>query len=166
MKIFRRSYLFVILGLLFCCCDSEDANHEDANYKEEISHEFVYNNDEIQTMKVINDYRISIGLKPLNKIDHVSEKASEHNNDMILKDNVGHEDFVNRSESIIKVLGAKNVAENIAYNYRSAEGALNSWLQSPSHRAIIEGDFTDFGISVMENPANGKKYYTNIFVKF
>jgi len=33
------------------------------------------------------------------------------------------------------------------------------------HKKIINGDFTDFGISIRENPVSGKKYYTNIFVK-
>ena len=37
-------------------------------------------------------------------------------------------------------------------------------LNSAGHKANIEGDFTHFGISIRTN-AEGKKYYTNIFVK-
>jgi uncharacterized protein YkwD len=43
---------------------------------------------------------------------------------------------------------------------------LNAWLASPSHKANIEGDHTHFGIAIKENPANGRKYYTNILPKF
>ena len=54
---------------------------------------------------------------------------------------------------------------NIAYNYNSAQGAFDAWMNSPGHRENIEGDFTHFGLSIRENPVNGRKYYTNIFVK-
>ena len=70
-----------------------------------------------------------------------------------------------RSENIIKTLGAKTVSENIAYNYNTPEAVLSAWLASPSHKANIEGDHTHFGIAIKENPANGRKYYTNIFAK-
>ena len=56
------------------------------------------------------------------------------------------------------------VSENIAYNYNSAQSVLTAWLNSPTHKQNIEGDFTDFGISIRVN-STGKKYYTNIFVK-
>jgi uncharacterized protein YkwD len=62
-------------------------------------------------------------------------------------------------------LGALKVSENIAYNYNSPQGAFDAWLNSPEHSENIEGDFTNFGISIRENPVNHKKYYTNIFEK-
>jgi uncharacterized protein YkwD len=58
--------------------------------------------------------------------------------------------FVNRSENIIKTLGAKTVGENIAYNY-SSQSAINAWLKSPGHKENIVGNFTHFGISIREN---------------
>jgi uncharacterized protein YkwD len=64
----------------------------------------------------------------------------------------------------MKVLGAKNVGENIAYNYNTPEAAVTAWLNSPSHKQNIEGDYTNFGISIRVSP-EGKSYYTNIFVK-
>jgi len=83
---------------------------------------------------------------------------------MISNNVVNHDDFVSRSENIMKVLGAKNVAENIAFNYNSPQGALDAWLKSPGHKANIEGNFTHFGLAIRVN-AEGKKYYTNIFAK-
>jgi uncharacterized protein YkwD len=77
---------------------------------------------------------------------------------------VNHNGFVNRSENIIKTLGAKTVGENIAYNYSSPQSAINAWLKS-GHKENIVGNFTHFGISIRENTKTGKKYYTNIYLK-
>ncbi|MEO8515431.1 MAG: CAP domain-containing protein, partial [Flavobacterium sp.] len=100
----------------------------------------------------------------LKEIKHISFKSEEHDNYMIVNNVVNHNDFVARSENIMKVLGAKKVSENIAYNYDSPEAALKAWLNSPTHKENIEGDFTNFGISIRVD-SNGRKYYTNIFVK-
>jgi uncharacterized protein YkwD len=83
---------------------------------------------------------------------------------MITTNVVSHDGFVARSENIMSVLGAKKVAENIAYNYSTSQAALNAWLNSPTHKENLVGDFTHFGISIRLN-AEGKKYYTNIFAK-
>ncbi len=114
--------------------------------------EYTYTATELQTMVLINNYRVSIGLNPLEKINHMSYKSEEHDNYMIANNVVNHNDFVARSENIMKVLGAKTVSENIAYNYSTPEAALNAWLASPGHKENIEGDFTHFGISIRENP--------------
>ncbi|MET3022244.1 CAP domain-containing protein [Flavobacterium hydatis] len=117
-------------------------------------------------MDLINEYRTSIGLNTLEKINYVSVKSEEHNNYMITNNIVSHDDFVARSGDIIKVLGVIKVSENIAYNYNTPKAALDAWLASPEHKKNIIGDYTNFGISVTENPINGRKYYTNIFVKY
>ncbi|TBX66972.1 CAP domain-containing protein, partial [Flavobacterium silvisoli] len=64
-----------------------------------------------------------------------------------------------------QVLGAERVGENVAYNYSTAESAFSAWMNSPTHKANIEGNFTHFGISVTTDPATGRKYYTNMFIK-
>ena len=107
---------------------------------------------------------MSIGLNALEKNDYVSFKSEEHDNYMITNNVVSHDDFVARSEDIMKKVGAKTVSENIAYNYNSPQAAVDAWLKSPAHKANIEGNFTHFGLSIRVN-AEGKKYYTNIFAK-
>jgi uncharacterized protein YkwD len=162
-KLFRLPFLVVILSFMYSC-STEDSN---ASIPESpsIVLNYEYSPLELETMALINNYRVSIGLNALEKINHISHKSEEHDNYMIANNVVNHDDFVARSENIIKVLGAKSVSENIAYNYNSAKGAFDAWLKSDGHRENIEGNFTHFGISVRENPVNGKKYYTNIFVK-
>jgi uncharacterized protein YkwD len=125
---------------------------------------YTYSPSEIETMALINAYRVSIGLNELKEINHISYKSEEHDEYMIAKNVVNHDDFVSRSQNIMRVLGAKSVSENIAYNYNSPKAALDAWLKSPSHKENIEGNFTHFGLSIRVNP-DGKKYYTNIFAK-
>jgi uncharacterized protein YkwD len=163
-KLLTILFLAGILSLMNSC--SSDAT-EDTSVaaKMQADVKFEYSASEISTMKLINDYRVSKGLAVLQQIAYVSVKSEEHDQYMITKNVVSHDGFVSRSADIVKVVGAKNVGENIAYNYNSPEGAVNAWLKSASHKENIEGNFTHFGIAIRENATTGKKYYTNIFVK-
>jgi uncharacterized protein YkwD len=164
LKYFRFSFFAVILCFLVSCA-TEDLPEGTASDTPAIVLSYEYSPIELETMTLINEYRVSKGFNALEKINHISYKSEEHDEYMITNNVVNHDDFDARSNNIMKVLGAKKVSENIAYNYNSAKGAFDAWLKSESHKENIEGDFTHFGISIRENPANGKKYYTNIFVK-
>ena len=126
---------------------------------------YTYNSDELEAMSLINAYRVSIGLNTLEQVNYISHKSEQHNTYMIATNLVNHNDFVSRSGDIVKVLGAKTVSENIAYNYNTPQAALKAWLNSPSHKENIEGSFTHFGISIRIDAVSGKKYYTNMFAK-
>jgi uncharacterized protein YkwD len=164
LKLLRALLLVsVICTMNSCSSDTSEATTDNTTVQKVVN--YTYNTSEIETMDLINAYRVSVGLNPLEKINHMSYKSEEHDNYMITNNVVNHNDFVARSENIIKVLGAKTVSENIAYNYSTPQAALNAWLASPGHKENIEGNFTHFGISIRENPVTGKKYYTNIFAK-
>jgi len=169
MKKMMRNMRFVaIVALLVamssCSADSAEGSESPATAEAVVAN-YNYNDSEIESMKLINDYRVSIGLNALKGINHVSFKCEEHNKYMIANNVVDHNDFTSRSNNIMSVLGAKKVGENVAYNYKTSEAALRAWLDSPGHKANIEGDYTHFGLSVSIDPNTGKKYYTNIFVK-
>lgn len=158
--------MFVVISFTMNSCSADSAEGTDnSTTTEALITNYSYNDSEIETMKLINDYRLSIGLNALEKINHISFKCEEHNNYMIANNVVDHNDFTSRSNNIIAVLGAKKVGENVAYNYRTSEAAVRAWLDSPGHKENIEGDFTHFGLSVTTDPKTGKKYYTNIFAK-
>lgn len=146
-------------------CSSDSTELPTSNASSLKVNEYNYSVTELQTMDLINTYRVSIGLNALEKINHISSKSEEHDYYMITNNVVNHNDFVARSENIMKVLGAKSVSENIAYNFNTPQSVLDAWLASPAHKVNIEGNFTHFGISIRENPITGKKYYTNIFAK-
>ena len=159
-----RVLLLVAIVFTMNSCSSNSSENPTSSASTQKAMPYTYNSTEIEAMALINNYRVSIGLNELKQINHISYKSEEHDNYMITNNVVNHDDFVARSENIMEVLGAKSVSENIAYNYNSPQAALDAWLKSPTHKANIEGDFTHFGLSIRVN-ADGKKYYTNIFVK-
>jgi len=124
-----------------------------------------YRADELELADLINEHRASLGLNTLLTINHISYKSEEHNEYMIAKKELNHDLFDERSQNIMQVLGAVKVNENVAYNYATPVAVLNAWLNSAGHKANIEGNFTNFGISIREDATIGKKYYTNIFIK-
>ena len=135
---------------------STDSNQKDIEYQ--------YSELELEILELINNYRIGVGLNKLTPVNYISYKSEEHTNYMISNNVVNHNNFVSRSENLISVLTAKRVGENVAYNYSKAQSVLNGWLNSPTHKENIEGDYTHFGISIRKN-TEGKNYFTNIFVK-
>lgn len=165
MKKIKRIMLFIAIVIAMNSCTADTAEGSVDNSTETLVTNYSYNDSELLTLQLINEYRLSVGLNALEKVNHISSKCEEHNVYMIENNVVNHNDFVERSQNITSVLGAKKVGENVAYNYKTPEAALRAWLESPGHKANIEGDYTHFGISVTTDAATGKKYYTNIFAK-
>lgn len=153
--------LAIVFTMVSCSSDSS----EGTSTENKLVTSYNYNEAELKLVTLINNYRTSIGLNTLQVINHISYKSQEHNIYMIDNKSVSHDYFQQRADNLIEVLGATRVAENIAYNYQTPESALSAWLNSPGHKANIEGDFTHFGISITVDETTGKKYYTNMFIK-
>jgi uncharacterized protein YkwD len=119
---------------------------------------------EIEIMELINVHRISEGLNPLSDHNTVKAVAFTHTDYMIEADNVSHDNFFQRKESLQLNADANIVSENVAYGFNSAASVVNAWLNSPNHKENIEGDYTDFDISAEQNN-DGRWYFTNIFIK-
>jgi uncharacterized protein YkwD len=157
------SKIVFLVSISIISCSKEEAASAPVDLSQ-ANAKYTYISDETQVMTLVNNYRISMGLNKLEKIDYISIKSEEHDNYMISIGAVNHNYFQDRYENLVQVVGAKNVSENLAYNYATPESVVNAWLNSSGHKANIEGDFTHFGISIRTN-SEGKKYYTNIFVK-
>jgi len=161
-KMFRTFLPFAILFTIVSCTSN---SKEDASSTAKLVTSYNYNDTELKLITLINNYRESQGLNSLQVINHISYKSEEHNIYMIDNKVVNHNYFQQRVDNLMQLLGAESVAENIAFNYQTAESVLNAWLNSPGHKANIVGDFTHFGIAVTTDPQTGKKYYTNLFIK-
>jgi uncharacterized protein YkwD len=170
-KLFQILLLATFICTLNSCTPDDTANgnveNTTTNYSSKKTTNYTYTSYELETLNSINDYRISVGLKPLEKANLLSVESQEHDEYMITNNLVSHEGFATRSETIMKALGAIKVGENIALSNKSAtcKAILNAWLASPDHKKNIEGDFTHFGIAIKEDPTTGKNYYTNMFAK-
>ncbi|OXB02438.1 CAP domain-containing protein [Flavobacterium pectinovorum] len=158
------TFVVIFITMNSCTADTAEATQDSSTTTETLITSYSYNDSELETMKLINDYRVSIGLNPLERINHISYKSEEHNKYMIANNVMNHNDFVARSENIMELLGAKKVGENVAYGYQTSAAVLKGWLDSAGHKENIEGDYTHFGLAVTTD-ASGKKYYTNIFAK-
>jgi uncharacterized protein YkwD len=161
-KMFRALLPLAIVFTMVSCSSNSSEDNSTAN---KVVTTYNYNDTELKLITLINNHRQSIGLNALEVINHISYKSEEHNIYMIDNKVVNHDYFQQRSDNLVTVLGATRVGENIAYNYQNAESAFSAWMNSPAHKANIEGDYTHLGISVSIDPATGKKYYTNMFIK-
>lgn len=119
---------------------------------------------ETQILELINNHRLSKGLNTLADMSLVKSVAFSHTDYMVVNNEVSHANFYVRSDYLKANTGATEVTENVAYGYSSAQTVVNAWLKSDSHRANIEGDFTNFDVAAEKN-LEGKWYYTNIFIK-
>lgn len=167
MKLIKTSLLaLVLLCLVTSCSKEESGTTEEINYSidlnlaQETNWELA---DEI--LVLINEHRTSVGLSTISRDQqHASAYAVDHTKYMIEKDKISHDNF-NYRNNALKNRGAKVVGEIVAFGYNDAESVVNAWLNSPSHKEIINNpSFTDFGISTKID-SDGKYYYTNIFIK-
>lgn len=157
--------LFMPMALVFTLISCSNDSTEDVIADTNLVTNYASTTDETELARIINEYRVSVGKTPLQIVNHISYKSQEHNLYMIENNVVNHDYFESRANNIMQVLGAVRVGENIAYNYSTPNAALHAWLNSPGHKENLDGDYTHFGISISVNPTNGKKYYTNMFMK-
>lgn len=153
--------LFAILTFSSCSTDSLD---DKADELELSLIETQAKAIEIEILDLINDHRISNGLSLLEDMSLVKSVAYSHTDYMVDNDVVSHDNFYTRSNYLKANAGAKRVSENVAYGYGTAQGVVNAWIRSESHKANLEGDFTNFDISAEKNE-DGRWYFTNIFIK-
>ncbi|NDV41926.1 CAP domain-containing protein [Flagellimonas sediminis] len=119
---------------------------------------------ETDLLALVNQHRSDIGLNALENSTVSYKYAEEHNDYMISKNSLSHDNFENRATKIAEVTNAVSISENVARYYTTAEKTLEGWLNSSSHKAAMEGDFTHTTLSV-ELDKEGRPYFTQIFMK-
>ena len=126
LNLLRTLLLFLAVNTMYSCSSDSSANPASSTSSLTATN-YSYNSSEIQTMDLINNYRVSIGLNTLQKINYISLKSEQHDNYMITNNVVNHDDFVARSQDITNVVGAKTVGEDVVYNYSIAQAAFDAW---------------------------------------
>lgn len=152
----RTNYFGMLLFLVvLTSCNKESLTVTEADNIESL---------ELDVIKIVNNYRSEIGQSVLAFSEVAYEYASEHNDYMISKGSISHDNFNSRASKIANQVNAELVAENVARNYDSASEAFEGWLNSSSHKKTMEGNFTHTAVSVKMN-GDGNYYYTQIFVR-
>ncbi len=157
-------WLMAISALSLTSCSKDSLEEMDsANLTAKVA-PVTYSSFELEVLDLVNAYRVDQGLSELQYLDESSALAASHNDHMITKDEVCHDDFGMRYQTLVDDVHAKAVSENVAYGYSSADAVVNAWIKSDGHRENMLGDHTHFGISI-KAASDGKFYFTNIFVK-
>ncbi|MBQ4914399.1 CAP domain-containing protein [Maribacter sp. MMG018] len=150
--------LFMVVVLLTSC--SKDANE----VYEKVALTATTSDMEEQILDLVNEYRVSKGLVVLEVNSAAKKYATAHNEYMISKDEISHDNFLQRASDLSLEINAIHVAENVARDFDTAEEVFNAWLLSAAHLKNIIGDFTETAISV-DTDAEGRQYFTQVFIK-
>lgn len=119
---------------------------------------------EQELLQIVNEHRISLGSEPLQFNALAYDYANLHNDYMIAKGTISHDNFSSRASKIAAETNAKEIAENVAMDYPDAFEAFQGWLESPNHKGTMEADYTNTAISVKRS-TDGTLFYTQIFFK-
>ncbi len=163
MKLITNTLFVMGLVCLLVSCSADEINDTPtANLESELS---IENNDAMSSeiLSIINEHRATLNLPPFSSHFLAKEEALDHTGYMIINNKVSHDNFFERSD-YLKANGATQVSENVAFGYRTAQAVVDGWLNSPSHKEAIEGDYTHSGISVAQTES-GVNFFTHIFVK-
>ncbi|HBC97832.1 MAG TPA: serine protease [Clostridium sp.] len=120
-----------------------------------------------EVIKLVNVERSKNGLAPLKANAELSKVAAVKSQDMADKNYFSHTSPTYGSPfDMMKKFGISYTAagENIAYGQKTPEEVMNSWMNSPGHRAnILNSNFTEIGVGIFRNK-NGTPYWVQMFI--
>lgn len=165
-KITLTGFMLIFCMMFLTSCSKDNIEDDVTAYDQVVTKkvEYDYSALEVEILEDLNIYRKAMGLTELKPLAELSIESEGHNEYMIGIGAVSHDNFAQRASFLMNEVGARAVSENVAYGYRTSDAVLNAWLKSKGHRENIESENTHFGISVRQD-AEGKNYFTNIFIK-
>jgi uncharacterized protein YkwD len=121
---------------------------------------------EKEILRYTNEFRQSKGKSKLLMEDIINRQAEQHAVNMAKgKTSFGHQGFQNRVKAIKSETGfISAAAENVAYGDMTAKEVVQGWINSPSHRKNLLGNYTHIGIGVAKNK-NGRLYFVQVFIR-
>ncbi|SNY94799.1 CAP domain-containing protein [Flagellimonas pacifica] len=167
MKKLYFAFLAVALIFSLSTCSKTSNNEEEKLAEALLGNEKVIIDPEKmegELLDLVNDHRASIGLTKLQANSTSYKYAQEHNDYMISKNKLSHDNFQSRASKIVEEINAVKVGENVARYYSTAELTLQGWLNSSSHKKTIEDSYTHTTLSI-ELDKNGRAYFTQIFIR-
>ena len=118
-------------------------------------------------VRLLNNYRTSVGLRALILNQGLSLIAQDHSDDMAgFRIPFGHDGFSNRCFEAYRVLGGGNMCgENVAAGQTTPRIVFDAWMNSPGHRSNIdEGRYTHMGFA-FQTDSQGLYYWTHLFLQ-
>lgn len=116
-------------------------------------------------LAIVNQERSDAGCGPLTWNDELAAAARLHSADMARRDYFDHTSLDGRSPfDRMEAQGyGRPGGENIAAGQRSPESVMDSWMNSPGHRAnILNCDYRALGVGIGKGGGYGV-YWTQNF---
>lgn len=139
--------------------------NDDNNSNDTINSDFT--KEQLEVLEIVNKERKANGLKPLTLNKELSNVATVKSQDMINKGYFDHTSPTYGSPfDMMKSFGIsyKAAGENIAKGQKTPSEVMNSWMNSPGHRAnILSPNFTELGVGVAKD-SKGTIYWTQMFI--
>ncbi|MDD2518876.1 MAG: LysM peptidoglycan-binding domain-containing protein [Bacilli bacterium] len=123
---------------------------------------------EAEVIRLVNVERNKVGRSPLTENNQVSNVARLKSQDFIDNNYFSHNSPTYGTPfNMLRSFGISftAAAENIASGQRTAEEAMNSWMNSTGHREnILSPTYNQIGVGVARDN-NGKIYWTQMFIR-
>ncbi|MFQ5342694.1 MAG: S8 family serine peptidase [Anaerolineae bacterium] len=117
---------------------------------------------EARVVQLINSNRADQGLPPLSVDSRLVQAARRHSQDMATNNFFDHYGS-DGSSPFDRIRDAgysfRSAGETIAGGYTSPESAVNGWMNSSGHRAILLGNFDEVGVGYVYNASSTYRYY-------
>ncbi|MGC4950848.1 sigma-70 family RNA polymerase sigma factor [Streptomyces sp. DT224] len=109
-----------------------------------------------QVLALVNTERAKEGCSPVTGNDELTTAAQRHSEDMAARDYFSHtsQDGSGPGERITAAgYRWSTYGENIAKGQRTPADVMNSWMNSPGHRAnILNCSFKELGVGIQDSP--------------
>ena len=124
-------------------------------------------NVETEVLTLVNQERTKIGLRPLEMDWELQRVARTKSQDMAQKNYFSHQSPTYGSPfDMMKQFGIsfRSAGENIASGQRTPQEVMQSWMNSPGHRAnILKPEYTQLGVGYYRGGSYGHMW-TQMFI--
>jgi uncharacterized protein YkwD len=127
--------------------------------------EIYLTSDEKALVRLTNAERSKEGLTALTINAKLMTAARNHSKNMARLNTMSHKLSGKGPAERVSAVGYnyRMVAENVAYNQRTIDAVIKSWMESPSHRAnILNPNYKEIGVGIAYNKKK-QPYYTQVF---
>jgi uncharacterized protein YkwD len=121
-------------------------------------------------VRLMNDWRASEGLQPLRQDDRLMLAAGDRMRHMEEESFWSHRSPDGVTPFVwlrVRAYDFRNAGENLATGFETASLLVQSWMESPGHRANIMSDvYQDCGVAIIEGSTRGPATGKSVVVLF
>ena len=152
-----KNLLYIILCTLLISCSKDSV--------QEIEYNYPFNDSELELIDKINQHRLDINLSQLQVLPHLGYLCSKNNEEMIKLGTICNCYLNESSNSVNRLYNTQYVSQIALINYITVQSAMNAIMNDATSKTIIEKNYTDIGVAIIQDTNTNKKYYTKLIIK-